>query len=98
MKPRREAAARLTVKVVPGSSQCGIVGWLEDALKVRVTAPPERGRANAAVVSTIAEALGLAAERVQIVAGHSSARKTIEIAGLTDAEVQARLRGAFPNP
>lgn len=49
--------ARLTVKVVPGSSRDQIVGWLGDALKVKVTAPPEKGRANAAVVAILADRL-----------------------------------------
>jgi uncharacterized protein (TIGR00251 family) len=84
-------AARLELKVVPGASRAGIAGWLGDTLKVRVSAPPERGKANAAVVELLAGALGVPEERVRIVAGAASPRKVVEIAGLSAAEVRARL-------
>jgi uncharacterized protein YggU (UPF0235/DUF167 family) len=76
---------------VPGSSRSGIAGWLGDALKVRVTAPPERGKANAAVEAAIARALDVAPECVRIVAGQTSARKVVEISGLVESEVHRRL-------
>lgn len=60
-------------------------------LKLRVSAPPERGKANAAVEALLAEALGLSRENVRIVAGHGSARKIVEIAGLSETDVRARL-------
>ena len=46
---------RLNVKVVPGTARNQIVGWLGDALKIKVTAPPQKGRANEAVVALIAD-------------------------------------------
>ena len=73
---------RLTVKVVPGSSRDQIVGWLGAALKIKVTAPPEKGRANEAVIAILAERLGLREDDVQIVAGHSTATKEVAITGL----------------
>lgn len=82
---------RLSIKVVPGAARNEIAGWLGDVLKVRVTAPPERGKANAAVEETIAAALGVAADCVRVASGHGSPRKTIEIEGLTEAEIRARL-------
>ncbi|BAU48754.1 hypothetical protein SVA_2204 [Sulfurifustis variabilis] len=84
---------RLNVKVVPGASRSGIAGWLGEVLKVRVAAPPEGGRANAAVERLIAEALGLPRAQVRLISGASSARKTLEIAGMAEREVLARLKG-----
>jgi uncharacterized protein (TIGR00251 family) len=85
------ASFKLTIKVVPGSSRSGVAGWLGNTLKVRVTAPPERGKANAAVESILSKALGLPGGSVRIVSGSSSARKTVEIAGLSESEVLRKL-------
>lgn len=85
---------RLKVKVAAGASRDAIDGWLGDTLKVRVTAPPERGKANAAVVRLVAEALGMPPARVTILSGPTSPRKTLDIAGLPEAEVHRRLRKA----
>jgi uncharacterized protein YggU (UPF0235/DUF167 family) len=82
---------KLLVKVVPGSSRDCVSGWLGDTLKVRVRAPAERGRANRAVEKVVAEALGLAPERARVAAGGRSARKVLEIRGLSEAELERRL-------
>ena len=83
--------ARVTVKVVPKSSRNRVTGWLGNALKVTVTALPEGGRANAAVVDILASALDVPASSVRCLAGHSSSRKLFEIIGLTDQQVSQRL-------
>ncbi|MGE0583417.1 MAG: DUF167 domain-containing protein [Steroidobacteraceae bacterium] len=82
---------RLAVKVVPGASRDELAGWLGDALKIRVSAPPERGRANAAVEALLATALALPPGRVRVVAGLSSARKAVAIEGLSASQVDERL-------
>lgn len=82
---------KLFVKVVPKSSRNCVVGWMGKTLKVCVTAPPERGKANAAVAEVLAEALGLSTESVRVVVGHASPHKVVEIDGLEDAEVRRRL-------
>jgi len=82
---------KLAVKVVPGSSRDCVAGWLGDTLKVRVAAPAERGRANAAVERTLADALGLARKCTRVVTGQTSPRKVVEIDGLSEAELHRRL-------
>lgn len=85
------AATRILVKVVPGSRRDQIVGALGDRLKIKVSAPPEDGRANAAVCELLAGALGVSARDVEVVAGDSRPEKTVRVAGLTAAQVQGKL-------
>lgn len=78
----------LAVHVVPRSARNEIVGLHGEALRIRVHAPPVGGAANAALVATVAEALGVAKRQVEIVSGHASRRKVLRIVGLSAAEVQ----------
>lgn len=82
---------KLRIKVVPRSSRDCIEGWLDGTLKVRVRAPAEHGRANAAVERVVADALGVPKKRASIVAGKTSTRKIMEIDGLREAEVYGKL-------
>jgi len=84
----------IAVKVVPRAGKDEIVGWLEGALKIRIQAPPEDGRANRALEELLAEALGLKKNAVTVAAGRSSARKRVEVVGLTHDEIVRRLGGA----
>jgi uncharacterized protein YggU (UPF0235/DUF167 family) len=60
-----------------------------------VTAQPERGKANAAVEATIAEALGISIASVRVIHGRTAPRKIVEVVGLSEAEIYRRLsRGA----
>jgi len=71
----------LDVKVVPGASRSEIVGPLGNRLKVRVAAPAQGGKANRALVELLREWLGT--RDVEIVAGRSSAEKTVRVSGLS---------------
>jgi uncharacterized protein (TIGR00251 family) len=84
----------IDVKVVPRAVSDEIVGWLAGALKVRVQAPPEDGRANRAVEELLAAALGLKKNAVTVAAGRASPRKRVAIEGLTRDEIVRRLGGA----
>ena len=63
-------------------------GW-----KLRVTAPPERGRANDAALRLVAERLGVDTAAVRLVAGHGSRDKVVEVTGIAPAEAERRLAG-----
>jgi uncharacterized protein len=86
--------ARLRLHVVPGARRAGVVGRHGDGWKIRVTAPPERGAANAAVVRLLAETLGLPRRAVTIVSGHGAREKTVELTGADRDRVEAALASA----
>jgi uncharacterized protein (TIGR00251 family) len=88
------ASTRLELRVVPGARRQGVVGRHGTAWKVRVSAPPEGGRANQAVLGLRAEALRLPRRAVSIVAGHGSRDKVAACEGLSAVEVEARLASA----
>ncbi len=81
----------IRVKAVPGASREEIAGPLGDRLKIRVSAPPEGGRANKAVCLLIARALGVKPKQVSIEAGRTSARKTIRVENCDVATVEAKI-------
>ncbi len=83
--------AVLTVKVAPGAKTNQVVGWMGDTLKLRVSAPPERGKANQAVVALLARALGAGRNQIVIVAGAGSRRKRVRVEGIALEEVRERI-------
>jgi uncharacterized protein len=86
---RPEALVRLRVQ--PRASRDEVVAWQDDALRVRVTAPPVEGEANAAVRALLARTLGVAPSTVEVVRGERSRDKLVRVAGLSLADVRARL-------
>ena len=90
--------ARLTVLLTPRARGGGdaIVGLEADAgggsvLRVRVSAPPVDGKANAALERLLADALDVPPSRVRVVTGHTSRRKQVEVERLSVEEALARL-------
>jgi uncharacterized protein (TIGR00251 family) len=87
---------RVLLRVQPGASREGIEGLItmadgQIALKARVCAPPEGGKANAALVKLLAKAWKLPKSAISIVAGQSQRRKTLMISGDPTA-LESRLR------
>ena len=70
---------KLMIKAVPGASRNEIVGWVGDALKVRVRAVAEKGGANQAICELIAQTLGVPISQVAVQQGMTSARKLLNI-------------------
>ena len=88
--PRPEAPL-LHVRVQPRARRNEVVGWRDEALWVRVTAPPADGLANRAVTDLLARALGLPASAVALVRGAASRDKLFRIERLSPSDVRVRL-------
>lgn len=87
-------ATRISLRVSPGSARPAVVGRQGDAWKIRVTAPPEGGKANDAVVRLLADTLDVPRRDVEIVSGHGARDKIVELSGIGPGEIEERLTKA----
>jgi uncharacterized protein (TIGR00251 family) len=81
----------LPVRAQPGARRSGVQGEQGGALKVAVTAPPEDGRANQALVEALREVLGVRRSQVELLSGATGRDKRFLIRGLTRAELIQRI-------
>jgi len=79
------------VKVVGGSSGNRVVGELGDMLKLGVSAPRERGKANQALTKLLADKLGVSKAAIRIISGKTSSKKTIFVESVSRQECEASL-------
>jgi len=81
----------LFIKVVPGASRSTIAGVVGDRLKVRVSAPPEGGKANKAVCRIIATALHLRPNKVSLERGLTHPEKVVRISDMSEPDARRLL-------
>ena len=89
-----DGGINLFIRVTPSAKQNGIPGLWRGAdgevrLAVKVTAPPDKGKANVAVIKLLANAIGLPKSALLIAAGDTSRLKTVTIKGEKAAIVAA---------
>jgi uncharacterized protein len=81
------------IHVVPRSSKCEVAGVRDDALKLKITAPPVEGQANTECVRFLSDILGIRKKQVSIVSGHKSKKKTIAIEGIRRKDIEDIISG-----
>jgi uncharacterized protein (TIGR00251 family) len=86
-----EEGVTFTIRVLPRSSKCELAGLQEDALRLRIKAPPVEGRANEESIRFLAALFNVKRNQVAIKAGHKSKNKLISITGLTRGDILAAL-------
>ncbi len=85
------SSTRIDVYIQPRASRTEVAGLHDGLIKIRIAAPAVENAANRALVEFLAERLGVARAAVRLVAGGTSRRKRLEIDGLDEAQVTARL-------
>lgn len=81
----------LVVRVLPRASRNQVAGVEQGAIKIKLTAPPVEGAANAALVAFVAEWLGVRKSAVSIVSGDRARHKRLHVTGVTVEAVRQRL-------
>ena len=89
MEERQPQTITLSVRVIPRAKRNAVTKMEDGNIKVHVTAPPEDGRANEAVVETLAEWLGVKRRQIAIVTGTTSRNKIVRLTGVSQEHIDA---------
>lgn len=87
----------LPVRAQPGARRTGVQGEQAGALKVAVTAPPEDGRANKALIETLSRALGVKRSQIELLSGAAGREKKFVIRGVGKQELEMRISSILAN-
>ena len=91
MLSRDQNGVLITVRVVPRSGRSGLAGTRDGAVLVRLNAAPVDGAANAELIELIADAVGVPKRAVSITSGVRSRNKIVQVIGVSEDHVRARL-------
>ena len=79
------------MQVYPNAAKNEVVDFIDGVLRVKVAAPPVKGKANEKLIALLSQVLGVDKSRVSISRGHTSRRKVIAIDGMSQEEIMKRL-------
>ena len=88
---------KLALKVIPGAAKTEIVGWLGNALKIRISALPQKGKANKRVIALIANTLEIDSRSIKMTHGQSSPHKLILISNIDQSVIDTKLGRPLPS-
>jgi uncharacterized protein (TIGR00251 family) len=83
-----------TAKIVPGSSQTAVCGLLDGMMKIKVSAAPEKGKANQCFIELLAKQLGVKKNAVSIISGKTNPIKRMQVLGISP---ETLLKKLIPN-
>lgn len=82
----------VSVRAMPNAPRSEVAGTVEDAVKIRIKAPPVEGKANKALVEFLAETLGLRRRDVELLRGETGRNKQLLVRGLSPDQLRTRLK------
>ena len=91
-----ESKSTLEIHLQPGAKKSEVVGFREGVLWVKVAAPPEKGRANDALIELMAKLLSVPKSDLALVRGFTSRQKVIAINGVTAEALREKLTRILP--
>ena len=91
-----ENGIRFAVKVVPGSSRTAIKGLLDNALKINLATPPEKGKANKELIKLLSQILNTSTSAIHIASGTHNTQKEIFVADFTESQLLLALKNHLP--
>lgn len=89
-----ENEAKISLRVYPGAPRNEVLGFAEGVLRVRIAAPPVKGKANRELLSFLSRLLGIKERDLAITRGQTSRNKTVAVCGLSNQQVIERLQDA----
>ena len=86
-----KSTARVSLLVSPGATRNKVLGFAEGQLRIKVAAPPVKGKANRELIAFLSQVLDIGKSDINIIKGHTSRNKLIAIDGLSQEEAMKRL-------
>ncbi|MBA7715324.1 hypothetical protein ES703_124365 [subsurface metagenome] len=82
---------KISLRVYPNASRNEVVGFANGILRVKVSAPPSKGKANRELITFLSRLLGVGKGSVNIIKGHTTRNKVVAVDGLSQEEVMKQL-------
>lgn len=81
----------ISVRVYPNAAVNEMAGFIDGVFRIKVAAPPVKGKANKELLAFLSQLLGVSKSRINITRGHTTRNKLIEIDGLSQEDIIERL-------
>jgi uncharacterized protein len=86
-----EKNTRIAVKVTPNAGRNEVLGLTSGVWRIKIAAPPDKGKANRELIEFLSDLLGLRKDNIEIIKGQTSHNKLVLISGLSPEDVSRRL-------